>query len=272
MKRTFLSLLLILGQPLAAKNSIDGAAPIANVSCEHVRELGICKTPEDLKDWFSYHTITEFSISLNMDGKKEIVALTKFSDDITAKILNDLRSLLSIQGSTATPLHKKFFGDGPLDGLSYLAYVMRVHDIFEYDASMVSSAPFLQAGIDRIYFGKSYFYSSFPLVVRLSALIHEAVHNDTSEADQLCPVPFLDEKGRDKITLYGKVKLEGLPACADKYDGPYGRQVVMLKNIEKYCESCDEKMRLEAGRFANELLERFISMEAKKALIDDFSK
>ena len=43
----------------------------------------------------------------------------------------------------------------------------------------------------------------------------------------------------------------------------------MLKNIQKFCTNCTEKVRMDAGIYADDDFKRLISSDAKKAIRED---
>jgi len=63
--------------------------------------------------------------------------------------------------------------------------------------------------------------------------------------------------------------MEGKPACDKTELGAYATGLVMLKNIQKFCANCSEKVKMDAGIFGDDVLHRIIEARAKQAIVED---
>ncbi len=186
------------------------------------------------------------------------------------EILRDFGFLDSIRGSQSTPLHQKIFGDGPLDGRRYTQFLRTYIQSFSFTTS---DSPYqIQTDGDRnLYIFASYlpFARAVSTFSRAINFMHEAYHNSGSHHHTKCPTPFLDEKGRDLVTNVGGTPLAGLYACDDNYQGSYAVEIIIAKNIERYCENCSPSLRREAALYADDLMKRIIGTDVRRMMIED---
>ena len=63
--------------------------------------------------------------------------------------------------------------------------------------------------------------------------------------------------------------MAGEYACDTTPFGAYGTGLVMLKNISKHCENCTDKVKMDAGLYADDHLRRIIDPAAVKTIQDD---
>jgi hypothetical protein len=176
----------------------------------------------------------------------------------------DWRFAQTIRGKRASALHRKLFGDAPLDGNLYRDYFdRRVQSVDGEGIGFASchGALACHTGGRSIRLSDSYGALSIPPVIRLSFLIHEARHVDGVNHVE-CPVGY--------VSPYQKVQLEGKLECDLDENGVYGPQIVMLKNIALYCESCTSEVREQARRYSVALMNLILSPESRKRLSDDF--
>ena len=55
------------------------------------------------------------------------------------------------------------------------------------------------------------------------------------------------------------------------YEGAYGVSVTLLKNISKYCETCNDKVKMDAEIYGDDQLDRIINLVASEELVDDLN-
>ena len=106
-------------------------------------------------------------------------------------------------------------------------------------------------------------------------VFHEARHTETMNGNwphATCPTPFLDAEGKDKRSIWTGATLAGEPACDRTPLGSYGSSTIMLKNIQKYCDNCSDKVKMDAGLYADDQFGRIISDSARRQMQDDLYK
>ncbi|MEK7234039.1 MAG: hypothetical protein AAB268_09505 [Elusimicrobiota bacterium] len=212
----------------------------------------------------------EWAVAAQQDG-------VRFQDNVPAAIQNQMREdldfLQTIQGNGASPLHREIFG--PVDGPSYFRFFESRIKTVGYNEK--DHRPDVLASVDiaepdTLWLTQLYAKVNVPRIYRLAALLHESRHAEDENFNwphSDCPDPFKDEKGDDIRSIVTGVPLAGLPACDRTAVGSYGIQTIMLKNIERFCSSCNESTRKYAGFYGDNFFKRIIDREAKKALQED---
>jgi hypothetical protein len=186
------------------------------------------------------------------------------SDALQSTVNQDWKFAQTIRGTAASPLHRKIFGDGPLDGKLYRDFFDRRVDRIEAEGFGFASCDGALAcnGGDRIvHLSKSYGTLDVPPVIRLSFLIHEARHVD-GYTHEICPAM------REK-SPYQNISLSGKRSCDDSALGAYGVQIVMLRNIAEYCDSCSSLTRSDARSYSAYLMTLILSDRARSLLFTD---
>jgi hypothetical protein len=56
--------------------------------------------------------------------------------------------------------------------------------------------------------------------------------------------------------------LAGEPACDITPFGSYGSSMIMLKNVQKFCTNCTDKVKMDAGLYADDQFKRLIDANA----------
>lgn len=194
------------------------------------------------------------------------------SNGLHEKVNEDWRLAQRIRGSEASPLHRKIFGDAPLDGKLYRDFFeRRVQEIKGEGLGFASCHGALACHTEgkTVRLSKNYDSLPIPPVIRLSFLIHEARHIE-GFSHVHCPAPLIDSEGKDVVSPYQKIDLGGQESCDREELGAYGIQIVMLKNIAKYCVTCSDETRTQADLYANFLMNLILSPLAKKHLEHDF--
>jgi hypothetical protein len=103
-------------------------------------------------------------------------------------------------------------------------------------------------------------------------VFHEARHTEISHgfwSHATCPTPYLGDDGKEIKSIWTGATLAGEPACDKTPLGSYGSSTLMLKNIQKFCTNCTDKVRMDAGIYADDQFKRIIDPEAKQAMRDD---
>jgi hypothetical protein len=70
-------------------------------------------------------------------------------------------------------------------------------------------------------------------------------------------------------SIWTGLPLAGQAGCDRVAVGSYGLTVVMNKNIEKSCTSCTEKVRMDAGLYADDQFKRITNPQAAQQLTND---
>lgn len=206
-------------------------------------------------------------------------AALKFDKNVPANIqtqmLEDLAFIGQIQGNGQTKFHQEIFAQ--VDGPTYNKFFES--RIFEVGMNSCGGGNAVACVMpmfnpNKMWLTKNFTDFSHPQVARSMIVFHEARHSESKNGNWMhdnCPVPFLDEAGKDKSSIWTGAKLEGQPACDSTYKGSYGSSTVMLKNIAKFCANCSEKVRMDADIYATDQLGRISVPAVKDAMIADFN-
>lgn len=188
----------------------------------------------------------------------------KVPAEVKQQIVNDLAFIDSIEGNKSTPIHTKIFGG--VKGKLYTEFFeSRVTDIGMSTCGGNAKAvacviPWM--GSSKIWLTNNYVKFSHPLMAKMMVVFHEARHTEVKEGNwphATCPTPFIDPKtGKEKTSIFTGATLAGEPACDKTALGSYGSSQLMLKNIEKYCTNCTEKVRQDAQLYGDDQLGRML--------------
>lgn len=127
-------------------------------------------------------------------------------------------------------------------------------------------------GSSRMWLTPNYTGFDHPAIARVMVLYHEARHTETSSRNwphARCPVPFDDEEGRPRRSRWTGAPLAGEPACDVTPFGAYGSSLIMLKNIQLYCANCSDRVKMDAGLYADDQLIRITDAEARERILAD---
>ena len=248
-----------------------GAVPAAAV--RHAKQSG-----KDLF-YFTPQEAAEARKTFGIMSKKANKGFTFDSDvpaDIQKQMLADLDFIKGIQGGSATPLHKKIFG--AVDGAAYYAWFdSRVTGIGLDDCGSANAVacviPFQDAS--KMWLTKNFIKFSHPQISRMMVVYHEARHTESQNGNwshATCPDPFRDAQGKDMKSIWTGASLAGEPACDVTPLGSYGSSTIMLKNVQKFCSNCTDKVKMDAGLYADDQLGRIIDASAKKQMQQDFAR
>jgi len=196
--------------------------------------------------------------------------------DIQKQMLADLSFIYGLKGSGATPLHRQIFG--AMDGGAYQKFFeSRVTGIGMDDCgngnAVACVIPFQDPS--KMWLTQNFIRFSHPQVSRMMVVFHEARHTESRHGNwphATCPTPFLDENGGDMKSIWTGALLQGQPACDETPLGSYGSSTIMLKNIQKFCANCTEKVKMDAGLYADDQMSRIIDAGAKQEMKDDFAR
>ncbi len=130
-------------------------------------------------------------------------------------------------------------------------------------------------GSRKIWLTDNYIRAEVPQIARLMLLFHEARHAEVRSGNWLhshCPTPFLDENGREIVSIWSGGKLAGQEACDETPFGSYGSSTILMKNIARFCDNCAEKLKMDADLYATDQLQRISTPDAKTRMLQDFSQ
>lgn len=190
------------------------------------------------------------------------------------QILDDFDFIKSIRSTKSSPLHQQVFG--AVNGTKYFDWFnQRVFAVGLDDCgSATAVACVIVMFSNKIWMTPNYTKFSHPQIARLSVIYHEARHTEEENGNwshATCPTPFKDANGRDMQSIWTGALLEGKPACDVTPFGSYGSATIFLKNIGKYCETCNEKVKADADMYGTDQLGRITDSASKKKMIADFS-
>lgn len=198
--------------------------------------------------------------------------------DIKAQMKGDLDFMATLQGEDGSPLHKEIFGE-KIAGSSYKPWFESRITYIGMNACGGGNAvacviPFF--GSSKMWITQNYIKFSHPQIARLMVVHHEARHTEVKNGNwshATCPTPFLDKDGKEMKSIWTGASLAGEPACDVTPKGSYGSSSILLKNIQKHCTSCSEKVRMDAGIYADDQFGRITDENARRAMLADiFSK
>lgn len=194
-------------------------------------------------------------------------------ENIRQQTVADLAFIDSIRGDASSKLHQRIFGE--VHGPSYTRFFeTRVTHIGMHSCgggnAVACVIPWL--GSSKIWFTQNYVKFSHPQVAKMMVVFHEARHTEVNNGNwshATCPEPFLGEDGKEIRSIWTGASLAGEAACDETPFGSYGSSTIMLKNISKYCTNCSEKVKMDAGIYADDQFKRIIDDGARKEMQDD---
>ena len=196
--------------------------------------------------------------------------------EIRTQMDADLAFMAGIQGAGATPLHSQIFGK--VGGAVYAEFFnSRVTGIGMNSCgggkAVACVIPFMDPS--KMWLTQNFVKFSHPQVSRMMVVYHEARHTESQNGNwphATCPTPFKDANGNDMKSIWTGATLAGEPACDETPMGSYGSSTILLKNIQKFCTSCNDKVKMDAGLYADDQFQRIIDDGAKKQMQDDLYK
>lgn len=201
-----------------------------------------------------------------------------FDDDVPQavkdQITQDMEFIRTIQSENqGTPLHKRIFGQ--VDGPGYVNFFeTRVTAVGMNECgggkAVACVMPFFDPS--KIWLTENYVKFSHPQIAKMMVVFHEARHTETKNRNwghATCPTPFRDEKGNEVRSIWTDATLAGEPACDVTPLGSYGSSTIMLKNVQKFCSNCTDKVKMDAGLYADDQFKRITGAEARRQMKKD---
>lgn len=193
--------------------------------------------------------------------------------DIQQQMKQDLDFVTSIRGGKGSGLHNQIYGN--VDGRDYQKFFEGRVTAIGLDGCGDSNAvacviPFYDSS--KMWITQNYIKFSHPQIARLMVVFHEARHTEDNNGNwghANCPTPFRDDKGNDMKSIWTGAALAGKPACDVTPFGSYGSSTIMLKNVQKFCESCTDKVKMDAGIYSDDQFGRITNAKAKQQMKDD---
>ena len=193
---------------------------------------------------------------------------------IRAQMGQDLAFVGTIRGAATSRLHRDIFG--PVDGPVYLRWFgsrVKAVGFDEKDSGPTTIAYVLiRTQPWKMWLTRNFIGYAMPQVARVMFMFHEARHTESDNGNwshAVCPNPFVGEDGREVLGFLSGQPMAGKAACDRVARGSYGSATIMLKNISKFCANCTEKVRLDAGIYADDQVKRIIDPAARKEMRDD---
>lgn len=200
-----------------------------------------------------------------------------FDSDVPSSIQNqintDLDFIKTIESNDQSDLHKSIFGS--VSGEVYFDFFRsRVSEIGLNNCGSQNAVacviPFLKSS--KMWLTENYTKFSHPQIARMMVIFHEARHTETNHMywqHAICPTPFLDADGNEYKSIWTGASLAGEAACDSTVEGSYGSSMIMMKNISKYCTNCSDKVKMDAGIYADDQFNRIIDKKARQEITND---
>lgn len=204
----------------------------------------------------------------------------EFGANVPEKVKNqitaDLKFMGDLQGSNTSGIHKEIFGE--LKGSNYVDWFEKrvthigLHTCGGGGASkpVACVIPFL--GSSKIWLTKYYTEIDHPQIAKMMVVFHEARHTEVENGNwshATCPTPFKDKDGKDMKSIWTGATLAGEAACDVTPLGSYGSSMILIKNVNKFCANCTEKVKMDAGIYADDQFGRIIDADAIAAVKAD---
>jgi hypothetical protein len=131
------------------------------------------------------------------------------------------------------------------------------------DKAVACVIPFLNHS--KIWFTPNYTKFDHPQIAKMMIVFHEARHTENANDNwphANCPDPFVDASGTEIKSIWTGASLANEAACDVTPFGSYGSSMIMLKNVQKFCTNCTDKVKMDAGLYADDQFKRIIDPQA----------
>ncbi len=188
-------------------------------------------------------------------------------------MIADMNFVGTIQGSATSPLHQQIFG--AVNGPTYLQFFdARVKAIGLSGCGDPNAVACVipMMGSSKMWITQNYIKFSHPQIARSMVVFHESRHTEVNHGNwghANCPTPFNDPQGNPIKSIWTGAVLAGKPACDITPFGSYGSSLIMLKNVSKFCANCTDKVKTDAGIYADDQFKRIINPQAVAAIKKD---
>lgn len=222
---------------------------------------------------------TLFALSILVFSSLSQAAL-QFDYDVPAnirkQITDDLALTESFQGNSASEIYRQIFESKFVDGKG-LVFFFNNH-VEEVGMDSCGGGPSVAACVmssPKMWLTQNFVKNNIPQLYRISIIYHEARHTETYSwnwSHAQCPIPYRDENGKDIVGIISGAKMEGQAACDNTVLGSYGLQAVLLKNVEKHCDNCNEKLKQDGQLFGDDTIKRISNLRERERLRQDLNK
>lgn len=205
----------------------------------------------------------------------------EFDSDVPATVksqmIEDLKLVGSFQGDSASEIYKRIFEIQTMTG-SNLVTFFNSH-VEEVGMDSCGGGPSVAACVygasSKMWLTPNFVKNNIPQIYRISMIFHEARHTESYNwgwGHATCPTPYRDEKGQDIVGIISGAKMAGQPACDNTVMGSYGLQAVLLKNVEKHCDNCTEKLKQDGQLFGDDTIKRISNLSERQKIREDLNK
>lgn len=223
---------------------------------------------------FVARTLFVFAVlGLNVFDAEAVSFDKNVPKETQTQLIQDLQAMEVVQGSAVSSLHQAIYGQ--MEGKIYTQWfgsrVLRVgYDPSGADGAVAYVSPFMDPS--RMVLTSNYTRFSHPQIARLMIVFHEARHTERQSGHwphATCPRPFLDESGQEIKSIWTGLPLAGESACDSRVAGAYASTVILLGNISRHCETCSEKMKMDAEIYGMDQLKRVTNATAAGQIRQD---
>lgn len=185
----------------------------------------------------------------------------------------DIVFIKSINGAKATPLYTQIFGQ--MEGTILTNWMLSRVKSVGYEVRSDGAVAYVMTLMPwKMWLTQNFVQFSHPAIARLMIVYHEARHTEVKHGNfshATCPTPFKDEKGNDMKSIWTGRLLQGEAACDNTAFGSYSSSTILLRNVAMNCDTCSEKVKMDADIYATDQIGRVTNPKAKEQMKQDFS-
>lgn len=187
------------------------------------------------------------------------------SASLKKQVESDLEAFSKMSGAQQSPLHEKIFEH--LDGAGYIRWFKDRVKNFGVDRCGGASAVacYKSSSPKKIWVAANYIQGNYPQMGRLMTLVHEARHTEEQWPHYNCPKNF------PYRSIWTGKKLAGKAACDITAFGSYGVASILMNNVSRFCENCNEKIKLDAKIYSDDQVKRITNKSAAQQMLEDFT-
>lgn len=193
--------------------------------------------------------------------------------EVQSQMRGDLGFVQGIQGSGASRMHQQVFGG--VSGSAYAAFFdSRVTAVGMDGCGSANAVACVipWRNHNKMWLTQNFVRFSHPQIARTMIMFHEARHTERQNSfwhHASCPTPFRDADDNDIKSIWTGAPLAGEPACDTTPLGSYGSSTIMLKNIQRFCENCTDKVKMDAGLYGDDQFVRIVDSGARRQMRED---
>jgi hypothetical protein len=192
---------------------------------------------------------------------------------VRTQMTEDLAFIKSIQSTNQSDLHKQIFGAVNGDAYNHF-FNTRVTAVGLNSCGNSNAVACVMPFFDpsKMWLTNNYIKFNHPQVARMMVVFHESRHTEVRHGNwshATCPSPFLGADNKPIVSIWTGADLADQPACDETPFGSYGSSMIMLKNISKFCSNCSDKVKMDAGIYADDQFKRIIDDKAIQDIKND---